>query len=68
MNPIHDSNRRKVHARQTQDYLNAARDRDEQVLKAISSQQKTADLEACGRRGGSREVIPPTTRRKPEIV
>lgn len=28
MNPTHDSNRRKVHARQTQDYLSAARDRD----------------------------------------
>lgn len=31
MNPTHDSNRRKVHARQTQDYLTAARERDAQV-------------------------------------
>lgn len=33
MNPIHDKNRRKVHGRQTQDYLNAARDRDAVIIE-----------------------------------
>jgi very-short-patch-repair endonuclease len=39
-----------------------------EIIQAISSQRKAVEPEACGRRGGSREVLPPTTRRKSEIV